>query len=214
LFNAGTFMEPNGGASGHEMSFFSRPEIEARRRQFTGPDSTRMTMRRLMFAASAAPFERATMLAGANPTETFENHFVRPFRGILSPPETFALSPDWSYLVPGGGYVRGYNARIPLGMAIVANVEESYRVTTFGPTARRLNLWGSVFADGALPVLGDVRRPYDRVLFDAGVGVVFRGRLYDRNVTVRADFPLYVRQLDGYSNDFDFRFRLSARDLF
>ena len=66
----------------------------------------------------------------------------------------------------------------------------------------------------AAPVFGDPRRRYDHVLADAGVGVALRGRVYDRDVTLRADFPIWVRSLYNETDEFGFRFRLSARDLF
>jgi hypothetical protein len=71
-----------------------------------------------------------------------------------------------------------------------------------------------VFADGAVPTFGDSRRPYDDILFDAGVGLAVRGKLWDRAITLRADFPLYVRELEPGRDDFGLRLRLSARDLF
>ena len=141
-------------------------------------------------------------------------HFTRPRGGPLAPPEYGGSTPPWSYLIPGGAYLRGYSAALPLGKAVAANVEESYRFRSFGGSARRVHLWGSVFADAAVPIAGGTRRITDRILADAGVGLALRGRLYDRDVTLRADFPIYVRALNASADELGFRLRVSSRDLF
>jgi hypothetical protein len=77
-----------------------------------------------------------------------------------------------------------------------------------------MHVWASIFADVAVPVLDDSRRITNRVLADAGPGVALRGRFFDRNIALRADFPVYVRALADSDRELDFRLRLSARDLF
>ena len=211
LFNAGamwTLVSPTES----DLDYFSRVELEARQRKYTGTDSNFTTGVRVLLAHSRAPVERSTMVSSANPTETFDNHYVRPRGGLLAP-RGGDWTPRWAYIVPGGAYVRGYAADLSLGDAIAANLESGRRFAAFGPAHRRLNLWGSLFADGALPIARD-RRILADGYFDAGVGLALRGKLYDRSITLRADFPILVRTFDDADRELDFRVRFSARDLF
>ena len=57
----------------------------------------------------------------------------------------------------------------------------------------RLGVWVSVFGDAGF-ASSDTYTLSGAFLGDAGVGVSLRGRLYDRDVTLRLDAPLFVQQ--------------------
>jgi hypothetical protein len=78
----------------------------------------------------------------------------------------------------------------------------------------------SLFADGALYLEEGLDLANDWVA-DAGVGLTLRGRLLDRDVRARVDFPVYVSQpflaIDRASADDErkvrFRYTFSLNDL-
>jgi hypothetical protein len=57
------------------------------------------------------------------------------------------------------------------------------------------------------------------MLLDAGVGASFRGRLYDRDIHLRLDLPLFIKQPDlaggpsfARKASFGFRYVFSLQD--
>ena len=131
-----------------------------------------------------APLERQVYASSRSPTETFSNHFLRPWGSPLA-------APDAHYVALGGAGLRGFDPRLAVGSVLALNAEQSLLLRVIGPTARPLRLFASAFADAGQP-LG--RRGGGRAdaLADAGVGLALRGQLYDREVRARLDFPLYV----------------------
>ena len=90
------------------------------------------------------------------------------------------------------------------------------RLRTLGARGAGPSLYGSLFADAGMPLQTlDVAR--GKLLADGGVGLSVRGLLYDRDVRVRADFPLYVRDpsrsIGPSGREARFRFAFSFNDL-
>ena len=56
-----------------------------------------------------------------------------------------------------------------------------------------VSLWGSLFGDAGFAA-SDTYLLNGAFLADAGAGLALRGRLYDRDVTMRLDAPLAVQQ--------------------
>ncbi|HEY0969970.1 MAG TPA: M1 family aminopeptidase, partial [Gemmatimonadales bacterium] len=150
----------------------------------------RLSHRLRLYAGGAldAPRERGLYLSARTPTETFANHFYRPEGGILS-------ADDVPYIPLGGVGMRGYDPLADARGAVAVNIEEGLRLARFGPAQRPLDLFATLFADGALqveetPVSRGERRT--RGLYDAGVGLALRGRIFDREVSWRVDLPFWV----------------------
>ncbi|HEX5581644.1 MAG TPA: hypothetical protein VFX39_08715, partial [Gemmatimonadaceae bacterium] len=150
----------------------------------------RLSHRMRLFAGGAldAPRERGLYLSARTPTETFTNHLYRPADGILS-------GDDVPFVPLGGAGMRGYDPLADARAALALNLEEGVRLRRFGPASRPLDLLATLFADAALqveeePVAGGERRT--RGLYDAGVGLALRGRVFDREVSWRVDLPLLV----------------------
>ena len=87
----------------------------------------------------------------------------------------------------GGAGLRGYDAAVAVGSHIVAlNAEQSARLVSITSGPRPLAFWGTLFAGGGAT--------QSRTLADGGVGVMARGWLFDRDVRVRVDLPVYVSE--------------------
>jgi hypothetical protein len=75
---------------------------------------------------------------------------------------------------------------------VSANADLDQRIAGWSGAFGNLSLWASAFGDAGvatgprLPVTS-LSQP---VLVDAGVGIVIRGRLYDRDIHMRLDAPL------------------------
>ena len=156
-----------------------------------GADTAGMFSLRAYAATSTcnAPLQRRIFVAAADPYQTLFNHFVRPRGGLLSP-EHVATVPL------GGAGLRGYDPGLSVGSGIFAiNAEQGVRALSFTRGQRPLALWATAFADVAALHRGPVWNPTSP-LGDAGVGLTLRGWIYDRDVRVRLDAPLYVRHAD------------------
>ncbi|HEX4682351.1 MAG TPA: M1 family metallopeptidase [Gemmatimonadaceae bacterium] len=133
-----------------------------------------------------APRQRAIFASTEDPLQTFTNDLFRP-RGAL-------LKQDGvNYLPLGGAGLRGFAVDTPLDRVVALNGELLHRIAT------TKGQWGS--ATVSLSAFGDVANATsrylaltNRVLSDAGAGVVVQGRLYDRDVYVRLDAPVFVNQ--------------------
>ncbi|MGH7663927.1 MAG: M1 family aminopeptidase [Gemmatimonadaceae bacterium] len=174
--------------------------------------------------SGSAPVRRHIFASAQSPDETFANHLYRPREAVLKQ--------DGVNFVPlGGAGLRGYSPRLEANALVALNAEAAYRILEMASTPRPLALWASVFADGGVLFNPDVSFPADpglppaeprffdrdETLVDAGLGVSLRGRLFDRDVTLRVDFPLYVREpglaVDGREDPVDFRWTFSFSDL-
>ena len=136
---------------------------------------------------SRAPLQRAIFASTGDPFTTFWSNWYRP-RGSI-------FKQDAVNVIPlGGAMLRGYSFGVALSRVGAANVELAQRVRTYGSAANgRRALWVSAFGDIAA-ASSDFVQFGGSMLLDAGVGASFRGRLYDRDVHVRLDLPLFVKQ--------------------
>jgi len=146
----------------------------------SGSDSVRVLSLRLYAGGSTSltPLQRRTYLSSRDPYETLYNHFVRPTGGILTR--------DHIATVPlGGAGLRGYDPSVTTGPFIAAiNAEQGARLVALSRGSRPLGIWGTAFAD----IAAGRRSP----LGDAGVGVMLRGWVFDRDVRVRLDAPVWL----------------------
>lgn len=134
--------------------------------------------------ARNAPRERAVFASSQDPFETFNNDLFRP-RGALFKQQGI------NYLPLGGAGLRGFEYNVPLDAVGAANGELVQRLTTLRGAWGQGSLAFSVFADAGVASSKLVTLP-DRFLTDAGAGLIARGRLYDRDVYVRLDAPVFV----------------------
>ena len=135
-------------------------------------------------ASHDAPLQRSIGLSSLDVTDTYTNDFVRG-RDAL-----FARS-DVHFLVPGGAGLRGYSPIVRVDRVAAVNGELARTVVKAHSKSFVPEVQAVVFGDGAwarTPFAGD-----RHILADAGVGLLVRDRLWDRNVSVRFDVPLYVR---------------------
>ena len=137
--------------------------------------------------------ERQIFLSSLGPIETFSNHFLRPAGAPLA-------RPDGRYVPLGGAGLRGYSPLSVAGRVASVNVEQDVLLRAFGPVSRPLRVSAAAFGDAAL-LFPETRAGVVRVtaaegkrrgVGDAGVALVARGSLYDREVRARVDFPLFL----------------------
>ena len=190
---------------------FVRVEASATRLQFLESNLT-LGVRLYGGAQSKAPRQRAIFASTVDPFTSFWNPWFRP-RGAV-------LKNRGLYGVPlGGAGLRGYSYDVALSRVVAANAELAQRVWTFGnASSGRRSIWLSGFGDIAaassdfVPVSGNM-------LLDAGVGLAFRGRMYDRDVRFRLDFPFFVKQTGltirtyGGNGSLAFRYIFTLNDL-
>ena len=153
-----------------------------------GADSARVLSLRLYVAGATdlTPLQRRTFLSAADPYQTLYNHLVRPTGGILTR-EHVATVPL------GGAGLRGYDPAITTSTAAAAvNLEQGTRLVALSRGSRPLAIWGTAFAD--------VAAARHDLLGDAGVGVMLRGWLFDRDVRVRVDLPAWLSDPSAAAN--------------
>ena len=139
------------------------------------------------------PAHRALYVSAEDPVTTFGNHWWRPRQSILK-----ESVPSWLPL--GGAALRGYHWTVARRQLIATNLELTRRATELRGDHGVLGLWLSAFGDAGLVLesqggaLEDVPsvRDAEIPLADAGFGMKFQGQFYDRPVTLRFDFPLFV----------------------
>jgi hypothetical protein len=134
--------------------------------------------------AHNAPRQRSIFASSQDPFETFRNDLWRA-RGALFKRNGF------NYLPLGGAALRGFKTDVALDGALAANAEFVQRLVDVKGQWGRGSLSLSFFGDA-----GTATAKYtalqDHSLTDAGVGLVARGRIYDRPVYVRLDSPFFV----------------------
>jgi hypothetical protein len=134
--------------------------------------------------AHNAPKQRQIFAAAQDPFTTFRNDLFRP-RGALFKQDGV------NYLPLGGAGIRGIRYDVALDAVAAVNAEYLQRL------AGAKGEWGtgtlslSIFGDAGA-VSGTYVTVPNGTLSDAGAGLVARGRLYDRDVYVRLDAPIYV----------------------
>jgi len=136
---------------------------------------------------SRAPLQRAIFASTADPFTTFWSNWYRPRGSIFKQNEI-------NILPLGGAGLRGYSYGVALSRVGAANVELAQRLRTFGSRAKgERSVWVSAFGDVAA-ASSDFVQFGGSMLLDAGVGASLRGRLYDRDIHMRLDLPLFVKQ--------------------
>ncbi|MDQ6830704.1 MAG: hypothetical protein M3081_17730, partial [Gemmatimonadota bacterium] len=178
--------------------FLRRAELELKKlTALTDDGSTALFTRVFVAGAWDSPLQRSVGLSALDLTETFSNHLLRPTGSPFSPDN----ERDIHYTALGGFALRGYSPLLRLSddVGASANVEVARAlVDLIGKSqgVAALRIWLSVFGDVGTPMRarlgesGSVRI----TPADAGVGIALRGTLYDRDVHVRAEFPIWVRQ--------------------
>jgi len=159
--------------------------------------------------ADRAPEQRRMYVSAADPFATFANHWWRPNGAILD-------QDGVNYIPLGGGGLRGYSPYLSAERLVAANIEQAFRLFTLAPRQPRLGVWLSAFADGGHA--SGRESDSGEWLADAGLGLSLRGFLYDRDVRLRVDFPVYVNHPelahdDGSDERVGFRWGFSFADL-
>ena len=163
-----------GDLSGTMVQYFQDGSIAAIGRLYAGGESR-------------APLQRAVFAATTDPFTSFWSNWYRPLGSLYKQ--------DWLNVMPlGGAMLRGYSFGTALSRVGAVNLELAQRLREFGDRASgRRSIWFSAFGDIAA-ASSDFVQFDGSMLLDAGVGLSLRGRLYDRDVHFRLDFPLFVKQ--------------------
>ena len=171
--------------------------------------------------ANDAPRQRAIFASSQDPFETFNNDLFRPRGALLK-------QPNVNFLPLGGAGLRGFGVNVPLNGVVVGNGELVQRLATAGGSWGRAWVGASVFADlgvgtSTLVALTDslsqVRGKRSSGLGDAGGGLIVRGRLFDRDVHLRFDVPVFVNKSGlaggklGRNASLSLRWLISTGDL-
>ena len=153
-------------------------------------------------ATDGVPGHRALYVSAEDPTTTFWTHWWRPRDAILK-------QRDVSWLPLGGPALRGYHWSVTSPELVGANAEVATRIAHVDGSSATFDIWASLFADAGYEA--------KRSLVDAGPGVRMQGRLYDRPITLRLDFPIYVGRpalaIDGTAERFAPRWVVSFSDI-
>jgi hypothetical protein len=136
--------------------------------------------------AHNAPRQRSIFASSDDPFDTFRNDLVRG-RGALF------KQTGINYLPLGGAALRGFRTDVALDAVGAVNGEFVQRLGEATGSWGRASISLSLFGDA-----GRATATYtalsNQTLADAGAGLVARGRLYDRDVYVRLDAPVFVNQ--------------------
>jgi hypothetical protein len=161
-------------------------------------ERTRVGLRAYAGATTAdIPAQRALFVGSRDPFSTFFNHWWRPRGALLK-------RPGMHWLPLGGGGLRGFRWDLADRALFGGNGEVGFRVISL-PIDGDPAVWVNIFGDVAH---GD----RNHALSDAGAGLALRGRIYDRDITVRLDAPVFVnRPALGLERDGVSRDRLAAR---
>ena len=168
----------SGRAAGVRSGGYGRAMLAIESFTFLSPRVRTLTLRVNAGTAPRAPLQRAIFASSRDPFETFANDYWRP-RGAAF------KQPDLMIVPTGGARLRGFAPTLAFESAVSANVDLDQRLGALGS----VGVWGGVFGDAGLassPSIATV----SNVFVDLGVGVRFRGRLYDRDVDLGVDVPL------------------------
>ena len=159
-----------------------------------------------------APTQRSVFASSPDPLTTFDDNWWRPRGAILK-------RAGVDYLPLGGAGLRGFSPFLPLDRVLAANGDVGQRLGSARGTWGSGSLWLHAFGDGGIasPSAFGLTNHF---LFDAGVGISGRGKLYDRPLVVRLDAPIFVNQQSlspwtglGGSGSFAPRWTLSFTDF-
>lgn len=151
------------------------------------PGTRTLTLRVNAGASPRAPLHRAIFASSRDPLETFTNNYFRSRGAVFK-------QPDFTVVPLGGARLRGFSPLIAFDAVVSANADLGQRMVRWTGGFGNLSLWGGAFGDagvasGARLPVTELQQP---ILFDAGVGLQLRGRLYDRDIDLRVDMPLVV----------------------
>jgi hypothetical protein len=148
-----------------------------------GP-STQVHVRAYGGVAHNAPRQRSIFASSDDPFDTFRNDLFRGRGALLK-------QPGINYLPLGGAALRGFRTDVALDGVAALNGEFVQRLVQAQGAWGRGSIALSFFGDA-----GHASATYtaltDGSLADAGAGLIARGRLYDRDVYVRLDAPVFV----------------------
>jgi hypothetical protein len=171
--------------------------------------------------ANDAPRQRAIFASSQDPFETFNNDLFRGRGAILK-------QPNVNYLPLGGAGMRGFGINVPLNGVVAGNGEVVQRLTNVRGSWGHASVSASAFADlgwgtSKLVALTDsasqANGERSSMLSDVGAGLVVQGRLYDRDVNVRLDAPVFVNKAGlaggkfGGNASFAARWRITVGDI-
>jgi hypothetical protein len=206
------FRSPMGGSTDKSGGYLRIMGSAATVRSIVGT-ATQLHMRLFGGAAPNAPAQRSIFASTADPLETFTNDLFRPRGGLLK-------QDGVNYLPLGGAGLRGFEIDMPLNAVGSVNGEVVQRLFNtrgaWGNTTVSLSIFGDVgVATSQLITLTNSS------LSDAGAGLIFGGKLYDRNYYVRIDAPIFVNQSGfaggrglGSGGSLTPRWTLTVGDLF
>ena len=163
---------------------YSRLELSGTRVQSLYDAGQKLIVRGYLGLAPQAPVQRQIFLATADPLASFDNNWWRPRGGVLKQEHL-----NWIPL--GGGVLRGYSPYLSVRQLLAGNGELTQRIFHPGSFLRGTSVWASAFGDIGVN-LASRRDTYG----DAGAGISLRGRVYDRDVVLRLDLPILVKQAD------------------
>ena len=146
----------------------------------TPGDRTRLGLRLYGGATTEQiPAQRALVVTTPDQVTTYWGHWRRPRGALLK-------RPGFNSVPLGGAAMRGFAPWIVTRSIAALNGDAAFRVGML-PRSRTLGIWAHAFGDAA-----QADGPGE--MFDAGVGLSVRGRLFDRDILVRLDAPLYVNK--------------------
>ncbi len=180
----------SGGAQAYSLGLIAEPagygrfEVEGTSVSSYADSASLISLRLYGATSNTPPAQRALHLSSSDPLSTFENDWYRPQGSILT-------RAGVNYVPLGGAGLRGYDRLVTVNRIVAGNAELSERLAR--GVFSGLSVYGSVFGEAGFAA----SRTYQlngSLLGDAGVGISVRGKLYDRPVTMRLDFPLLVQQ--------------------
>lgn len=163
-----------------QQGWYGRGELSLGGAQAFGTDSAAVLSVRGYAGGSTdrTPVQRKTYVGSRDPYQTLFNPFIRPRGGLLSDANLPAVA-------LGGAGFRGFDPGVAVGSYVFAlNAEHGTRLVPLARGSRPLAIWGTLF--------GDVGATRIRRLGDAGAGVMLRGWVFDRDVRVHVDLPIFV----------------------
>ncbi|MGH7670107.1 MAG: hypothetical protein ACRENQ_11505, partial [Gemmatimonadaceae bacterium] len=167
-----------------EPAGYGRVEVEGTSVSTYADSASLLSLRLYGAVSNTPPAQRALHLSASDPLSNFADNWYRPQGSILT-------SSGVNYLPLGGAGLRGYDPSVTVNRIVAGNVEVSQRL------ARRvfsgLSVYGSAFGEAGFAA-STTYQLNGSLLGDAGVGLSLRGKLYDRDVTMRLDLPLVVQQ--------------------
>ena len=135
--------------------------------------------------SSDAPPQRSLGLSSLDPTETYDNDWLRGDGAIL-------VQPGVPYVQLGGAGLRAYSlyARVVSGGSL--NTQLAYTFVVAKPASLVPRIQGAFFADISNVSLAAPLPTSSRTLGDAGVSAILKGALYDRTYALRIDLPIWM----------------------